>query len=128
MGVSRKTKSVSELLGVFEQTDNALSVVELVKQLDEKMNKTTVYRILDRLEDSGELHTFMGKDGLKWYAKCHDCSSSHHADLHPHFQCRDCGKSECLDIEIALPKVSHHRIDTAELLLVGSCQDCLNQQ
>ncbi len=128
MGVARKTKSVSELLDVFGQTDNALSVVELVKKLDQHMNKTTVYRILDRLEDGGQLHSFIGKDGLKWYAKCQKCSSSHHTDLHPHFQCRDCGKSECLNVDISIPSVANHRIDSAELLLVGSCQDCLNPQ
>ena len=33
------------------------------------MNKTTVYRILDRFEKEGILHWFIDNDGLKRYAK-----------------------------------------------------------
>jgi Fur family ferric uptake transcriptional regulator len=51
MGVVRKTKSVNNLLELFEQTKEALSAIDLVKRLESEMNKTTVYRILDRLVD-----------------------------------------------------------------------------
>lgn len=126
MGVVRKTKSVNNLLELFEQTKEALSAIDLVKRLESEMNKTTVYRILDRLVDEGILHAFKGKDGLQWYARCKGCSASHHADLHPHFQCHVCGKTECLDIELSLPSVPQHKIDSAELLLFGQCEDCLS--
>ena len=125
MAIIRKTKSVKALLDAFEKTDNAISVVGLVKQLHQKMNKTTVYRILERLEDDGVLHSFMDKDGLKWYAKCSDCSVGHHTDTHPHFQCSDCGKIECLTFEVNIPKLRNYRIDSAELLLIGHCENCL---
>lgn len=125
MGVVRKTKSVTSLLERFEQTNAALSAIDLVEQLKAKMNKTTVYRILERLEDEGMLHSFKGKDGLQWYARCNGCSSDQHSDLHPHFQCRNCGKTECLDIELSVPSVPQHKIDSAELLLLGHCEDCL---
>ena len=126
MGITRKTKSVKTLLKVFEQTNNAISVVELVERLRREMNKTTVYRILERLEDEGMLHSFTGKDGLKWYAECKECSPSRHLDSHPHFQCRDCGKTECININISIPSVSNYKIDSAELLLIGQCEDCLS--
>ncbi|MEO1258339.1 MAG: transcriptional repressor [Bacteroidota bacterium] len=126
MGITRKTKSVKTLLEVFEQTNNAVSVVELVERLRREMNKTTVYRILERLEDEGTLHSFTGKNGLKWYAACKECSPSHHLDSHPHFQCRVCGKTECLFIDISIPPVSNYKIDSAELLLTGQCKDCLS--
>lgn len=114
------------VLSTFEQTDNALSVVELVKRLDKKMNKTTVYRILERLENDGRLHSFLGKDGLRWYARCEDCSSTHHTDTHPHFQCRNCGQISCLSINVSIPSVPNHKIDSAELLLIGQCERCLS--
>jgi len=124
MAIIRKTKSVKILLKTFEQTDNAISVIELVKQLHQKMNKTTVYRILERLDEAGLLHSFIDKDGLRWYAKCNDCSIGHHIDAHPHFQCNDCGKIECLTFEVTIPKLHNHRIDSAKLLLVGQCENC----
>ena len=69
MKISRKTKTLKIVLDLFDKRDNAYSVVELVSIFSKKMNKTTVYRILDRLEDSGLLHSFLDKDGLKRYAK-----------------------------------------------------------
>lgn len=125
MPIIRKTKSVKALVKVFDQSDSAISVKELVKLLHQKMNKTTVYRILERLEEDGILHSFMDKDGLKWYAKCNGCSVGHHSDSHPHFQCNDCGKIECLTFEVKIPKLSNHKINSADLLLVGQCENCI---
>lgn len=126
MGIIRKTKSVKTLLDIFEQSEYAQSVVDLVERLNQEMNKSTVYRILDRLEDNGTLHSFVDNDGLTWYAKCKDCSSKKHRDTHPHFQCMDCGKVECLPYDISIPPVQKHNINSAELLLVGQCEDCLS--
>lgn len=126
MGVVRRTKSVNSLLELFEPSNKAWSAIDLVERLTSEMNKTTVYRILERLEGEGILHTFKGKEGLQWYARCKGCNSSHHTDMHPHFQCRDCGKTECLDLELTIPAVSNHKIDGADLLLLGQCEDCLS--
>ncbi len=126
MGVKRKTKSVELMLETFGQSKNALTVVDLVKRFEGKMNKTTVYRVLERLEDEGKLHSFTGKDGLKWVAKCHGCISSNHTDDHPHFQCNDCGISQCLSLDISIPKVANHKIESANFLFFGQCEQCLN--
>lgn len=126
MGIIRKTKSVKAILHQFEQTSDAISVVDLVERVRQDMNKTTVYRILERLEDDGSLHSFIGKDGLRWYAKCRGCSSEEHVDSHPHFQCRDCGKTECLTLDVSIPSLPGHKIDSASLLLIGQCEKCLS--
>jgi len=96
MGVIRKTKSVEVLLHEFNQNHEAISAKKLIEQLNSKFNKTTIYRVLDKLEDDGVLHSFLGKDGLKWYAKCDGCTASKHKDVHPHFQCLNCKKVDCL--------------------------------
>lgn len=126
MGVIRKTKSVEMLLHVFSECKNALSVVHLIDSLKEHMNKTTVYRILDRLEQDGIVHSFLDKDGLKWYAKCSDCNSEDHSDLHPHFQCKDCGTIQCLPVDIQIPTITNHQIESVEVLLQGTCANCLS--
>ncbi|WP_353778383.1 transcriptional repressor [Winogradskyella sp. 3972H.M.0a.05] len=124
MGISRKTKSVKIILDIFENSPSALSVVQLVENLSEHMNKTTVYRILDRLEQDGIVHSFLGNNGLKWYAKCSDCTSHHHSDIHPHFQCNDCGKVECLTIEVSIPKIPNREIEVSQILIQGKCENC----
>jgi Fur family ferric uptake transcriptional regulator len=125
MGIIRKTKSVKILLDIFEQSEEAQCVVDLVSKVNQEMNKSTVYRILERLEDDGTLHSFVDKDGLSWYAKCKDCTPKKHRDTHPHFQCTDCGKIECLPFEAPIPTVPNYRIKSADLLLVGLCKDCI---
>lgn len=124
MGIVRKTKSVNLLLAVFQESEKALSVVQLVESMRDQMNKTTVYRILDRLEQGGMVHSFFGKDGLKWYAKCSECSVHHHSDEHPHFQCSDCGTIECLSVDINIPTIPNLQISSAEIMLTGTCSNC----
>ena len=119
------TKAVKTVLGIFDERNSAISAVELVESTEAEMNKTTIYRILDKLEENGVVHSFLGKDGIKWFAKCSGCSSQEHYDLHPHFQCRKCGRAFCLPMDLDLPDLPEHEIDTARLLLLGECQDCL---
>lgn len=125
MGIVRKTKSVHVLLNLFGQTNDALSAVELVSRLQHQMNKTTVYRILERMQDEGLVHSFVGKDGLKWYAQGKGYSLLQHDDVHPHFQCRNCGKTACILVDISIPSIPKYKIDSAELLLIGQCEHCL---
>ena len=124
MGIMRKTKSVKRILNEFEKEPKALSTVDLIKRLSQDHNKTTIYRVLDRLEDDGVLHSFQGTDGVKFYAKCHGCSKSQHSDIHPHFQCVSCGKMDCLDVRVSIPKVPNRRVLSSELLLQGHCEQC----
>ena len=74
MGIVRKTKSLELVLNEFQILTTAISVIELIKKLNSKLNKTTIYRILEKLEDDGILHSFLGNNGTKWYAKCRNCS------------------------------------------------------
>jgi Fur family ferric uptake transcriptional regulator len=124
MGVIRKTKSVQTLLDIFETNKGAVSVVHLIDLLKEQMNKTTIYRILERLENDGIVHSFMDKDGLKWYAACQGCSSKKHSDIHPHFQCEECGQVDCLPVELELPTIPNREIKFSQVLLIGKCEKC----
>lgn len=127
MGVVRKTKLVNILLCQFKHTKQAVSVTTLVKQLSGQMNKTTIYRILERLVGDGTLHSFLGKDGVRWYSKySNNCSSLNHQSIHPHFQCKDCGKTECLIVDFSIPNIENYKIKTVSLLLTGSCEDCIS--
>ena len=125
MKISRKTKTVKLLLDLFDQNYHAISVVELISIFSGKMNKTTVYRILNRLEDSGILHSFVDKDGLKRYAKGDQReTSSELSKVHPHFLCEDCGISSCLPIKVPIPPIPNFKINSSEHLYIGQCKDC----
>ncbi len=125
MSVKRKTKSLGRMLSIFNKTSEALSAVDLVEQLKDEMNKTTVYRILERLESEGIIHSFLGTNGLQWYAKCYRCTSHEHNDIHPHFECENCGKVECLEVQITIPVLNNRQVKSADILLKGRCADCM---
>ncbi|NAS30974.1 transcriptional regulator [Flavobacteriaceae bacterium R38] len=126
MGVIRQTKSVKALLDEFQEGSGAISAIDLIKRLDKKLNKTTVYRVLDKLEDDGILHSFLGKNGIKWYAKCNGCSKTEHIDFHPHFECLICGRVDCLLIEISIPKIPNRKVEASQILIQGKCEACHN--
>lgn len=125
MGNLRKTKSLQSITDAFTHSKTALSGVELIKRFQSEMNKTTVYRILERLEKQGRLHSFTDTHGVRWYAKSEEVNSDLDSHRHSHFQCQDCGISKCLPMEINVPSVPNHRVDSASLILVGQCEDCL---
>jgi Fur family ferric uptake transcriptional regulator len=125
MGILRKTKSVKILVDEFEKHSTAISAITLIERLHLKMNKTTIYRVLEKLEDDGFLHSFLGKNGNKWFAKCSDCSNAVHHDVHPHFQCSDCGKVDCLSTDVLIPTIPNRTVDVSQILLQGTCEDCL---
>ena len=123
MNIERKTKSVELLLNTFKDL-NAFSIIELVEKFKDDMNKTTVYRILDRLEKTNILHSFIDKDGLKRYAK-NITNESDMPNRHPHFLCEDCGVSSCIEIDIGVPTIQNYKIKNSEHLLIGQCKRCL---
>ena len=122
MSITRKTKSVEQVLNTFKDL-NAISIVELVDKFKHEMNKTTVYRILDRLEKSNILHSFIDNEGLKRYAKNENYQSFSN---HPHFLCEDCGESSCLEIEMNVPSLPRYKIKNSEQLLIGQCEKCFS--
>ncbi len=124
MGIIRKTQSVEVLLAEFKSTTEAVSAIALIKRLDSKLNKTTVYRVLDKLEDDGVLHSFLDKNGIKWYAKCNACTCSKHFDAHPHFQCLSCGKVDCVVIDVHIPNIPNREVVVSQVLIQGKCEDC----
>ena len=125
MGVLRKTKPVKLLLDLFDKKDSAISIAELVSIFSGKMNKSTVYRILKRLEESGLLHSFLGNDGLKRYAKGDQRPKmSKSTVMHPHFLCEDCGISSYLPLEISTSSIPNYTIKSSEQLYLGQCNNC----
>lgn len=124
MGIIRKTKSIELLLAEFQKDTNAISATELVARLSSEINKTTIYRVLDKLEDDGILHSFLGMNGIKWYAKCHGCSSTKHTDIHPHFQCLSCGRVDCITLDITIPEIPNRTVVMSQVLIQGKCERC----
>jgi Fur family ferric uptake transcriptional regulator len=125
MTIIRKTKSLSRVLEIFENSSKAFSAIELCSYLKSEMNKSTIYRTLERLEKSGFLHSFQGKGRLKLYCKNQSCVHSNEQAIHPHFQCRVCEKVDCVDVNIDLPNFPSRKVEDTHFLIVGVCETCI---
>ena len=127
MSLTTNTKSLKSILDVFSSTESAISAPELISKFKSRMDKTTVYRILERLINSGTLHSFTDNKGVKRYVKSKKNNVPETAsNEHPHFLCLDCGISSCLPIKIEIPKITDYKIKSSEHLLIGQCKTCLS--
>ena len=125
MAVIRKTKTVESLINFFKKSEHPVSILDLIEKFDTTMDKSTIYRILERLEDSNIIHSFVDSDGMKRYANFKDEGSAINDEgTHPHFVCNDCGISSCLPVKISIPTFPDYIIESAEHLLKGRCKNC----
>ncbi|MFI2743550.1 Fur family transcriptional regulator [Zhouia sp. PK063] len=126
MAIKRKTQPQQEILKLFKQATDALAADDILKLLPIKVNKTTVYRILDRFVAAGKLHFVTDNEGKAHYALCQECKSHHTLHNHLHFQCQTCGIVECLPIEIAVPELNDYEVHETQFLVIGVCKRCKN--
>ncbi len=102
-----------------------LRAEDIITQVQKKMprvNKSTIYRTLDLLENSGCVVKSEAQDHFIY----------HHAEEghHHHLVCRRCGKTlECAEsvfapIERAIAKQYAFSVDFKHLVIAGLCADC----
>tara|TARA_B100001564_G_C20415043_1_gene567484 strand:+ start:225 stop:608 length:384 start_codon:yes stop_codon:yes gene_type:complete len=127
MGIIRKTKHFQKVLDEFMKSDNAISANSLVSLFASSMNKSTIYRILHKLEDDHIIHSFVGLNGLKWYAKCSGCSMKVHTDNHPHFQCEECNEVKCIQDVTNQSELIGSKFHVKNVLLTGLCNRCFSR-
>ena len=127
MNLTRKTKSLKSIVDAFNNSESAISAPELITKFKRRMDKTTVYRILERLIKSDVLHSFTDNNGVKRYVKSKKNNLSEpKTNEHPHFLCLECGISSCLTVKIEIPKIADYKIQSSEHLLIGQCKTCLS--
>ena len=53
-------------------------------------------------------------------------TKSKHEDLHPHFECIECGEIDCLKTEVIIPEIQNRKILSSQILIQGKCEKCIN--
>ena len=120
MGVVRKTKHLEQVLHAFRQSGDALYAGMLLDVLDNAINKSTVYRMLDKLEDDGVIHSFLTMDQIRFYALCKGCSSGRHVDSHAHFSALPASVFPVSQRRLSCQSLKRHASQVAEL--TGQCE------
>ena len=115
---------------VFEMhPDECLSVDDCARYAEESglhIGRTTVYRSIARLVDSGRVRRFTPvSHGDAAYYQFNSCTEEH-----LHMVCRMCGKLQhlhCADVEVFRAHLqSEHdfKLDEAQTILYGLCAEC----
>ncbi len=113
------------ILDIIHDSKGHLSGEAIVSQVQTRMpgvNKSTIYRTLELLENLGCVFKSESNDGLIY----------HHAEEghHHHLVCRACGKTiECeellfLPVERTIKEKYGFRVDFKHVVMSGLCQDC----
>lgn len=127
MTTSRNTRQRSVILKILEGSQNPVSapaILAAAQKLSPSLNKTTVYRTLERLVDERLAEAIMLKEGVVHYELRHPSACGHH---HHHFVCSDCERIFCIDgcassFEVLLPR--GFKLQSHEITLRGLCKGC----
>ena len=125
----RNTPSKQFILTLISDAGRALSQAEIQERTEGVCDRVTVYRVLDRLENEGDIHRVVHLDGVVRFAKCNMCEgdghSHEHSHHHVHFHCTRCGAVTCLEgvvPEFKLPR--KFKVEETNFSVSGICPDC----
>lgn len=126
--LERKTTISSHVLKQLEESLYPLSVTQIMEQLDKRglnPNKTTIYRILEKLINKKAVAEIAIRNGATYYEFAH---GHHH-----HFICNQCDTVFCLDAchvesqDINLTELlpnQQFKIQSHDFNLYGVCEPC----
>jgi Fur family ferric uptake transcriptional regulator len=123
------TENRRRVLEVIGNNHFPLSASDIYQTLQRssRINRVTVYRILDLLVEH-ELVDRISTGGRSFY---YGMAPNEHHEPHAHFYCKCCGQMDCLtpdslnvDSE-ALRKTFPGRIDKVEIRVDGLCKNCM---
>ena len=123
---SRNTEKQNLVKKILSSTQYAMSVENIMEEMPIKVNKTTVYRILDRFTEKGQVHFVTGKNGKAYYALCDNCGTSHKMHNHIHFECQICKEVTCQPNTLFTPNIQGFTIEETQFLVIGTCKKCNN--
>jgi Fe2+ or Zn2+ uptake regulation protein len=97
------------------------------KLFSKKLNRITLYRILNDLEEKGLLRIFFGLDGQKYIEAKNQKALNEKKDSlkHLHFQCNQCDALFCFDNVAITGLPQGFSIQTDKTVLAGICEKCV---
>lgn len=128
--MSYATKQQQAVLRCLEQqAEEALTAADLAEELRRSGNPVglaTIYRQLEKLEQTGRIHKISTEEGA-FYQYCPHPSEKHDCFL---LRCESCGRivhldcAHLQDLYTHLETAHHFRIDPRRTVLTGLCGAC----
>ncbi len=109
------TKPRELVMAFLQKSQHPLAVAEIYKNLQDKLDQVTVYRVLEALEQVG----LVFKEQLNSQAVYYLADKQHH-----HIVCRLCGRMQCLPCDHLFKKIKGFSQIKHQLILTGLCSKC----
>lgn len=124
-----KLKATPARIAVLEGLRNKENAVALssLEEMNPSIDRVTMYRTLNALNDKGLIHKIIGAQGQAFYSACApNCNHNKVHDQHLHFTCDDCGQTECIeDVKIELPSLPKgYSLKNFNNVATGTCPNC----
>ena len=122
----RTTQHRLDIINYLAKHQKPIALNDFHKEFIPKINRITLYRILNDFEEKRMLRTFFSHDGQKmieWSAKAESGKNQIH-DHHLHFQCKKCEKIYCLDDVKINNLPDGFNLSAQQSVLVGKCAIC----
>lgn len=123
------TKGKEAINSAVKHFSNGFTIKELKEYLDSNnynIGLTTVYRIIDSLEDDNIIKKYFDEKNVAHYKYIKDCAS----DNHFYLKCIKCNKIEHVDCECINDFSQHiykqHKflLNSKNIILEGLCSSC----
>jgi Fe2+ or Zn2+ uptake regulation protein len=123
----RNTKTKQMVMGILLNEPAAARYhSDIVQQLDGKIDRVTVYRILQGFCDDGLVHKVADDNGKTYYALCRNCTTGCHDDDHLHFRCISCETVSCIEATQQILRLPRgYRTSGISCFISGYCPNCL---
>jgi Fur family ferric uptake transcriptional regulator len=120
----RRTGQRVTVLSAMLEANKPVSADELDRKYCNKVNKVTIYRIMESFLEAGLVHKAFLRKRTQYFELSDNCTAE---QCHPHFTCTDCGQIRCFP-EVLLPMAkSPYKgfvIDRQMVQLEGICPEC----
>ena len=123
--IRERTSAVrTKILETLSSKKEVLAHKDFQQIFNDKWDRVTIYRALDRLVEEGKIHKIIGLEGIIQYGLCKNCHEEHQHN-HVHFSCQKCEKVVCINNSeptIQLPK--EYKIIEVQCMVSGICPEC----
>jgi Fur family ferric uptake transcriptional regulator len=114
---------------LLEASQSALSQDILEEKIKGKMDRVTIYRVLNRFCEDGIAHKIISDEGKYYYALCRSCKKTEqHAHDHIHFRCLNCQKVECLPNTVRPRLPDGYESLYSNYWISGYCNTCAKKK
>jgi Fur family ferric uptake transcriptional regulator len=123
----RRTRPRLAILEALLTANHPLSQEQIAENIGlDAPNKTTIYRTLTNLVETGLVHEAFLEHRVQYYELAHNCGQK---CCHPHFTCSRCLQTLCMT-HVAAPMVQlpeDFQVQRQQIHIEGICPKCLDK-